>query len=353
VETQESTQELLDGVSYDQIQDALDQILGGESFHFGEYVQDLVQGKQPFSAEECLKGLWSAMSSWVVQDKKVVVSLFGIALAGAVFHSFSKLLKGKQVSQTAFLVLYMLFFSVLGTSFYQISQLAAETMERLLAFVKVLVPAFMISISFTQGSEAAGIYYEMVLVMITVVDWLLVTLALPGINLYFFLQVANQLAGEDMFSKMAELVKDGIHLGVKTMFGLFMGLNVIQGLLVPAAAQVKNMTLLKMGGALPGVGNSITSVLQTVLCAGTLVKNAVGVTGMIAVFLIGVFPVLQMLVSRFLYQILGAVLQPISDPRLIKGISGGAEAVGLLVYVVSVGVMLFVVSIAMISAFTS
>jgi stage III sporulation protein AE len=242
---------------------------------------------------------------------------------------------------------------VLGTSFYEISQLAAQTMERLLTFVKVLVPAFLISLSFTQGGEAVGIYYEMILVMIAVADWLFVSLALPGINLFFFLQVANQLSREDMFSKMAELIKDGIYLGVKTVFGVFMGFNVIQGLLVPVTAQVKNMTLTKLGGALPGVGNSIASVLQTVLCAGTLVKNAVGVAGMAAIFLVGAYPLLQMIVSRFLFQILGAVLQPISDSRLIQGISGGVQAIGMLIYVVGVGVMLFVISIAMISAFTT
>jgi stage III sporulation protein AE len=288
-----------------------------------------------------------------VQDKKMIASLFTIAVVGAVFHSFSGLLRGKQVSKTGFLVIYMLFFSVLGTSFYEISQLAAQTMERLLVFVKVLVPTFLISLSLTQGGDAAGVYYELILVMITAVDWVLVTLALPGINLYFFLQVANQLSQEDMFSKMAELLRDGIRLSVRTVFGIFMGLNVIQGLIVPVSAQVKNMTLAKMGASLPGVGNSIASVLQTVLCAGTLVKNAVGVTGMLVVFFICAIPLLQMLASQLLYQLVGALLQPISDPRLIKGISGGVEAIKLLVYVVSVGAMLFVVSIAMISAFTT
>jgi hypothetical protein len=31
----DSTQELLDGISYDKIQDMMDEILGGESFDFG------------------------------------------------------------------------------------------------------------------------------------------------------------------------------------------------------------------------------------------------------------------------------------------------------------------------------
>lgn len=83
---------------------------------------------------------------------------------------------------------------------------------------------------------------------------------------------------------MAELVKDLVTLALKTMFGIMMGINVIQGLIVPVSAELQNSTLIKAGGAIPGVGNTISTVTNTVLVAAKLVKNAVGVAGVIAVF---------------------------------------------------------------------
>lgn len=109
---------------------------------------------------------------------------------------------------------------------------------------------------------------------------------LPAINVFFLLQLANELSEEEMFGKMAELVKDLVTLALKTMFGIMMGINVIQGLIVPVSAELQNSTLIKAGGAIPGVGNTISTVTNTVLVAAKLVKNAVGVAGVIAVFLL-------------------------------------------------------------------
>ena len=152
---------------------------------------------------------------------------------------------------------------------------------------------------------------------------------------------------------MAELIRDGVRFGVKAVFGLMMGMNVIQGLIIPVSAEVKNMAVVRMGGALPGVGGSVSSVLQTVLCAGKLVKNAVGVAGVIAVFFVCAVPLLQMVVSRILLQLAAAVLQPVSDRRLIRGLGGAVKAVDLYIYTVGVGALLFISSIAVISAFTT
>ena len=344
---------LMDELSYDQIQQMLDQMMGDNSFSFSDMVQSLIHDGKADVLHNMTTMLRKMVFSSFLLDRKMFVSLLAIALVGAVFSNFSKILQGREVAKTAFYIVYMLFFVTLSSSFLQVAQLAGDTLENLLAFIKVMIPAFFISLSFTQGGVAAGAYYEFALAMIMVVNWLLVGLALPAIHLYFFLQVVNQLSEQDMFSKMAELIRDGVRFGVKAVFGLMMGMNVIQGLIIPVSAEVKNMAVVRMGGALPGVGGSISSVLQSVLCAGKLVKNAVGVAGVVAVFCMCAVPLLQMVVSRVLLQLAAAILQPVSDGRLIRGLGGAVKAVDLYIYTVGVGALLFISSIAVISAFTT
>ncbi len=81
------------------------------------------------------------------------------------------------------------------------------------------------------------------------------------------------------------------------MFGIIMGVNVVQGLVVPVAAEAKNSLVVKMGSAIPGIGNTVGSVASTVLSAGKLVKNAVGITGIIVVVFICLIPFTRILTS--------------------------------------------------------
>ena len=107
-----------------------------------------------------------------------------------------------------------------------------------------------------------------------------------------------------------------------------------------------------MGSAIPGIGSTISSVAGTILCAGKLVKNAVGVTGIIAVFIICVIPMLHLWISRFMYQAVVVFIQPVSDKRIIKCLGAVVETLKMQIYAVGAGVMMFVISIAIISAMT-
>ena len=61
------------------------------------------------------------------------------------------------------------------------------------------------------------------------VEWLLLTLILPGANLYVLLCMVNHLSKEDMLSKMAELLETMINWSLKTMLGAVLGLQAYEG----------------------------------------------------------------------------------------------------------------------------
>jgi stage III sporulation protein AE len=87
--------------------------------------------------------------------------------------------------------------------------------------------------------------------------------------------------------------------------------------------------------------------------AGTLIKNAIGVTGLVVIVLICVIPLIKLIITMLIYKVGVAIVQPISDKRVITCISGAANAAGLLVYVVSIAAVLFMVTIAILAATTS
>lgn len=348
----EQTDEIIGEISYSDIQGMVDQMFGNQSFSFSDYVSKLVQGKIPFSLTDALRTILQGVAGNIVQERKLYFSLIFIAVVGAVLSNFSKLLQGKQVAETAFYALYLLFFSVMMTLFLQTSQIAGETLTKLLEFMKVLSPAYFIAMGFTESAMAAGAYYEFTLVLIMLVDLVLVKFALPAIQIFFLLRIADQFSGQELFSKMAELVQDVVNFVMKTMFGLMMGFNVIQGLILPVTSKLQTSSIVKLSSAIPGVGSAISSVTSTILCAGTLVKNAVGIAGVIAVIFYCGVPLLRLAFSRFLFQFMGAVVQPVSDKRIVACFDAAKDSLKMLLYAVFVGCMMFIISIALISTMT-
>lgn len=226
-------------------------------------------------------------------------------------------------------------------------------MESLFDFVRVLVPSFFSAMVFSQGSAGTEVYYQFTLCMIAVVDCVLVKFALPAIHIYFLLQVANQISPQDMFSKMADLIHDAVRFVMKAMFGIMMGINVIQGMIVPLTTKLEQSAFLKMAGAIPGVGNTVSQRCRYhALCREHLVKNAIGAVRSDRCSLLLRIPLLRLYLHKFLFQIVNAVIQPVADKRIVQCISAMAQTVALLAYAVFVGCMMFVISIALMSVMT-
>ena len=107
---------LMDGLSCDQIQQMMDQIMGERSFGFADTVQGLIQNGKTDTFAGLKSSFQELLFSSFTQDRKMFVSLLAVALAGAVFSNFSRILQGKEVAKTAYYIVYLLFFSILATS---------------------------------------------------------------------------------------------------------------------------------------------------------------------------------------------------------------------------------------------
>ena len=346
VDDEELYNDIMDEISSGDIQSTMDKLLENQSFDFGDFV-----GKTINSG--ILKQIADGIVSNLNDEKSLYTNIILIALSGAVITNFSKLLQGKRVAQMGFYTIYVLFFSVLSVSFMRTSTIAEETLTKIFDFMKVLAPTYFTCLSFTKGAGLGTGYYQITLLMLTVADFILLKFVLPGVKIYFWLRIADQLSEEEMFSKMAEFVKDILSFSMKTMSVVLMGVNVVQGMIAPLAAEAKNSALVKVGSMVPGIGNTISSAASSVLLAGSLVKNAVGVAGIVVLIIICAMPLIRLWVSEFAYKGLSAVLQPVSDKRIIKCLSMTSDAIKLLAYAVGLAAMFFAISIAVISTMTN
>jgi stage III sporulation protein AE len=260
--------------------------------------------------------------------------------------------KNNQVSETGYYVTYLLLFGLLIGSFITASRIASTTISSILDFMRALVPTYFMSVAFTSGATTSMMYYEGALMLITLVDFIIIRVIIPMIDFYLVIILANNLSKEDMLSKLADLLATAIGWILKSMLAAVIGFNAIQGLIVPVVDQVKRSTLIKASEAIPGIGDALGGVTQTILGAGVLLKNAIGVAGLIVLLTIVAVPFLKILVVTAIYKIGSAVLQPISDKRFIECISASGKSAALLLQTIFVGTVLFLLSITIVAVTT-
>lgn len=345
---------ITDTNDYSQIQKVIDEsTVSVDSFDFGQYVSDLIQNKEPFSIKNIFGGIKDGVMAEIRGSLSIFGKLIAIAIIAAIFTNFASVFMDNQVAETGFYITYILLFTIIITSFRTASGLAERTVQQVLEFVKVLMPTYFMSVTISTGATTSLMFYEFTLVAITIVNTILLRVILPLVNVYLIILLADNLSKEDKLSKLAKTLGTAIKWMLRSMIVLVVGFNAIQSLVAPVADGLKRSVIVKMGGAIPGVGNLLSGVTETVLGASILLKNAIGVAGLVVIVILCAVPVLKLIIYYFIYRISESVVQPVSDKRILKCIGATSEAVSMLLQVVIVTAILFIVSITIVTASTS
>lgn len=346
-----------DSLDYSDIQNAIDDInvdsMDGTNFQFRDYVQSFISGERPMSLKTLLGDLGDAFLGQLRKERGSIVQLIGIAIIAAVFTSFTNVFKESHIAETGFYVTYLLLFALLTSTFYKISEIASMTLGNLKDFMMALLPTYAMGIAFCTGSKTSMVFYETTLGVITIVDFLLIHIILPMVNVYFVLLLANNIMKQDMLSKMSELLEKIISWALKTVLAAVIGVNVIQSLVVPVTDQVKKSMLLKTAQAIPGVGSTMRVATESILQASLLIKNAIGVAGLIVIIGICLVPIIKLAIYQLIYSFGAAIVQPISDKRIINCINATAKSAKLLMSIVMVAAVLFLFTIVIVTSTTN
>ena len=344
---------LSDDLDYSEIQSVIDNVLGiGNDFNFNDYVIKLLSGEESFSFSNIASELLKSIKGEIKANLDTFASLITISLIAALLTNFSTAFKNNQVAETGFYVTYLLLFGLLISSFIIASRVAADTIGAILDFMKALIPTYLMTVAFTSGSTTSLVYYEAALGLITLVDFILIRLVIPMIDFYIVIMLANNLSKEDMLSRLADLIALGISWLLKSLLAVVIGFSAIKGLIVPVVDQVKRSAFYKASEAIPGIGDAFGSVTETILGAGVILKNSIGVTGLIVIIIITAVPFLKLAVITVIYKAGSAALQPISDKRFIECISATAKSTALLLQTVFVGAVLFMLAITIVAVTT-
>lgn len=340
-------------IDFTDINQNLKALFPEEKIQFQDIVETLMQGDLEQTGRAALAYVKDQIGYEFSANKANLVHMLMIAIIAAVFTNFSSALQNKQVGEISFYVLYLLLITMSLNTFRIAISGIEEKLEHILEFMKVLCPGYFLSVAIAAGSSSSLMFYNFILLLIYLVEMVVFRFLIPVVNLYIMIQVMNYLLEEDTLSEFAELVKKGVQWSLKTLTGIVIGINAVQGLLAPAMDTLKRNVWTKSVAAIPGIGNAFGSVTDVMLGTAVLIKNGIGMAGAIVIVGICMIPMIQMVLLTFLYKLVAAMVQPISDSRITGCISSVSEGYELLLQIIVTTMILFLLTIAVVAAATS
>lgn len=349
----ETEEKVLEEIDLKEINKVLRDIFPEKKVTFQDVFKALINDEKTISPELIGDFLSDSLFHVVKANKTTMMYLLLIVIAAAVFSNFSHVFQNRQISDMGFYIVYILLITACLHSFAQTVETVSISLENLVTFMRVLGPAYFICMAIATGSASAVAFYNIVLVLIYLVELVILHFLIPLIHVYLMMRVLNFLADEEYLSKFAELLETLVAWSLKTMLACVTGISIIQGLLNPAVDAVKRSVFTKGAEAIPGIGDAIGGVTEVVLGTAVLVKNGIGLAGALICIGICIVPVLNMGILTLMYKCMAALIQPVSDKRIVEAISSVGTGYQMLLRVAFTTGVLFLLTIAVAAAFTT
>ena len=206
------------GEEIQRIQEYLDGLRPeGRTVSLTDLMQVIIQGNMKEIVNTAGKLLEDALFSQAKEGQALLVQVAVLGLTGAVFSHAASAFKGSQIPETAFYMIYLLIFTCLAGSFLSSIQITAQVLDQILEFVRLLMPAYFISVAFAGGSTSAAAFYEIALGAAWAVQWLCRQVFLSIVRVYGLLVLGDHMMEEPFFSKMTELMEKIVSWGLRSI----------------------------------------------------------------------------------------------------------------------------------------
>jgi stage III sporulation protein AE len=167
---------------------------------------------------------------------------------------------------------------------------------------------------------------------------------IPLVVMTFVLELVNNISEDYKIDKLTKLLGQLVLWIQGILMTIFIAIVTIRGISSKAMDEVTAKTAkFAVDNFVPIVGKALSDAISTVVGYSVLLKNAISSIGLIFLVIIVIFPIIKVLILALIHKLTAALVQPISDKRIVNCINAvGDTLVMLASCLIAISVMFFI-----------
>jgi len=316
----------------------------------GDFIQ-FIKGEKKFSLQEWFVAFAKYIFFELLSNGKILGILIMLVIFSSLLQSLQNAFEKSTVSKIADNVVFLVLVVFALNSFYVATQATQDAITVMIDFLRALIPILLALIATSGGVISVGVFHPILIFLMHTSGLLVTYFVLPLILVSTILSIVSIINDELKVTKLASLIRN-VAVGVLGIFlTIFLGVLSVQGLTTAVSDGVAVKTAkFVTSNFVPVVGKVFADVTDTVISASLLLKNTVGIVGLVTLLAIVVFPAIKILVLALIYKFSAAILQPVGSKNIISTIDTIGKSVTYLFVCLSIVSLMFFLSMTLIIA---
>ena len=288
-----------------------------EDMDLSDIFNQAVQGK--VNNQTIYKKIIKILGNEVSSNIKILISILVIIVIHGILKSITDSLDNSNVSQIIYFVQYILIVTLIMSNFTEIIKLIKETANNLVGFINLLMPLLLTLMVYTGNITTSSVLEPIVLFISNLIGNIIVDALIPIVLIIVVFSIISKISDRVQVEKISKFLKSGVVWFLGIVLTIFVGVVSLEGTLSSSVDGVTAKTAkAAVSSVIPVVGKVLGDVVDSVLGCGVVLKNAVGVVGVIVIIGICILPILKIATLSIMYSLASAVVQPVADDKTVK-----------------------------------
>lgn len=320
---------LIDSLDSDKLEEELEKIwdrFGLEGDTFSGKIRSIINGDFAVNYSD----VFSALGNMIFSGLKSLIPVLILVCAVALLYSFVQTLNPDFLSEGMGRVLYFACYAViLSLLLYKTFAVAKNCFDGIQGYaaqMNIVFPLIITVMTATGTTVSASVYRPAVAFLSTGITNVISFAVVPLVTFLIILSSVSGLSQTFRSGKLASFISSLIKwiLGIcVTIFTLFLS---IQGM---TAATYDGITLrvtkYAIGNSVPLVGGFLKDGMDLFLASGILIKNALGICGIILIVAGFAAPLVELIAFIFFLKLAAGIIEPFAESKMADYMSSLAK----------------------------
>ncbi|OCT12423.1 stage III sporulation protein AE [Paenibacillus pectinilyticus] len=279
---------------------------------------ELLLGTKGISMKSIFKGLLSYVFHEIIINGKLLASIVILTVFSMILETLQSSFERNTVSKLGYTITYMVLIIIAINSFSVAIGYAKTAISSMIQFMIAIMPLLLTLLASMGNVTSVAILHPLIVFMIHSVGTAIYVFVFPLLFFSAVLHIVSSLSDKFKVTQLANLLRT-VSLSMLGVFvTVFLGVISIQG----SAGAVRDGVAIRTakyitGNFVPVVGRLFSDATETVIGASLLVKNAIGLVGVVILVMLCAFPAIKILTLAFIYNLSAALMQPLGDSPII------------------------------------
>ena len=288
-----------------------------EDVDLNNILSQAIQGK--VDNKTIFQKILKLLGSEINTSLKTLISILVIIVIHGILKSITDNLENKNISQIIYFVQYILIVTLIMSNFTEIINLVKNTANDLVGFINMLMPLLLTLMIYTGSIATSSILEPVILFAINLIGNLIKDILIPVVFIIVIFSIISKISERIQIEKLSKFLKSSVIWGLGVILTIFVGVVSLEGTLSSSVDGITAKTAkTAVSTVIPVVGKILGDVVDSVLGCGIILKNAVGIVGVIIIIGICIMPIIKIATLCIMYSLASAIVQPVADGKIVK-----------------------------------